>query len=93
MATFKELKRFAFKHGFDKTLNKEVKIFYFPKSFTKGISLHITIGFVLVATIISTTGILFELILEIRVLIVWIVCEKLNLLKKEKDEPIIIETE
>ena len=93
LATFKTLNRFAFKHGFDKTLNKEGKIFDFPKSFTEGISLHITIGFVPVATIISTTGIFIELILEIRDLIVWIVCEKLNLFRQEKDESIIIETE
>ena len=69
-ATFKALKRLAFKQGLDKTLNKEDKIFAFPKSFIEGTSLQITIGFAEVATIISTAGIFIEAILEIKVQIV-----------------------
>ena len=64
-------------------MNKDGKIFNFPKSFVEGTSLHITIGLSLVATIISTTGIFIEAILEIKDLIVWIVCWKLKEFKHE----------
>ena len=90
--TFKALRRFAFKHGEDKTLNNPDNILDFPNILLDDTSLHITIGFVEVATIISTAGIFIEAILDINVLIVWIVWEKLNLFKHENDESITIET-
>ena len=65
-ATFKALGRFAFKQGLVNTLNIEVNIFDFPKSFIEGISLQITIGLLDVAIMISTAGIFIEAKLEIK---------------------------
>ena len=70
LATFKALKRLAFKHGDDNILNKEGNILDFPKILFEAISLHITIGLVEVAMTISTAGIFIEAILDINVLIV-----------------------
>lgn len=74
-------------------MNKDFNIFDFSNNFVEVISLQTTIGFFEVATIISIEGILIAAILEIKTRIVWIVCEKLNLFKHEKDESITIETE
>ena len=57
-ANFNELIKFSYKQGLDNTLNIEFNIFVFPKSFVDATSLHITIGFELVAITISTSGIL-----------------------------------
>ena len=69
-ATFKALKRLAFKQSDDNTLNSEGKILVFPKILFEAISLHITIGFVEVATTTSTAGMFIEAILDISVGIV-----------------------
>ena len=74
-------------------MNRDDKIFSFPKILFEAISLHKTIGLVEVATIIFTEGIFIEAMLHINTLIVCMVWEKLNLFKHENDESIIIDTE